>query len=462
MSLSILFKVLILFILCFFPILRERGLKFYIPVVLIGIIYFIEYGLSAFYMTAFPFDFWQVSYHPTWMDDGLNFVILVFAFFLLGYYFPYIDKRLGAKIYGFLSRIPSLNSYVLDTKKLPLLIVALLVLGWTSRIVLINLGIYSHLEYEINVRRIAGFKLYEQYINICTQFPFLVLVLAFFQCFKNKNRRTWVPLTTLFFISEILYALPSGSKERVLIPIFLLLAIYSLRQKLPLIPLIVTGVIFFLFIFPFTVIYKMLMWSGESMSDAFILAFEYYFNSVAGFDKDFFRKILFSTFGERLNYVDVISVIVHETPRIWDFKLGYTYFLFFVSFIPRIIWHNKPIISGYGNKFGIDYGFITNYDIDTSMDMGWVGEMFINFGWFGFLAAFLYGLFYQVIYLYFMKDRKLSLIASVLYTFFLYNMVRGGMFAAQFAGVIKFSLVVLILFIPFLKKTNTNKNLRIR
>ena len=84
--------------------------------------------------------------------------------------------------------------------------------------------------------------------------------------------------------------------------------------------------------------------------------------------------------------------------------------------------------------------------------MTWVGEMFVNFGWFGILCGFLYGLFYQTLYSFFTRDKKLSTLSVVLYCFTLYYMIRGGTFAIQFSGLLKLYFVMLVLFGPFIKK----------
>ena len=176
---------------------------------------------------------------------------------------------------------------------------------------------------------------------------------------------------------------------------------------------------------------------------------------MTGFNKESFNYLLFSIIGERLNSANVVIKIVENTPRVWDFKWGYTYSLFFISLIPRIIWPGKPSITHYYNDFGRDYGFLYPTDFTTSIDITWIGEMFLNFGWYGIFIGFLYGLFYQLLFTYFIRRRELTSLSVILYALTLYYMIRGAVFADIFSGLFKFVITLVIILFPFLKRIKT-------
>ena len=450
---TIYLKVLLLAVLTAIPFIKEKGFKLYNPAILISIIYFVEFGIAALYMAAYPKDFYYANFEPKLISTGLNFILLVFLFFILGYYLPIYNVKFRNIMLKILKKIPDVNNYTIQIKNLPLILILLLFFGWLTRIILIKLGVYFHTETGEVATKISGFKLYAQYLNLGSLFPLVALALIFFEWLKTRQINFLI-FSIILTLLEVVYALPSGSKERVAVPLFIVLAMYSLSgSKLPIVFLVSSIFFFLFFVFPFSTLYR-LLYSGNMARD-FQFALLQYWKLIENFDQEFFHSLLYSMFGERFNYVDVVSRVVNFTPQIWDFKLGYTYFLFFISLIPRIFWPGKPDIAGYGNQFGRDYGFNNPQDYTTSMDMSWVGEMFINFGWFGIFAAFLIGLFYQMIYSYFMRHRGLTALSIILYTFSLYTMTRGGMLAGDFAGLFKLYFVVLILFMPFLKKVNS-------
>lgn len=448
-------KVLILGLLTIIPFIREKGFKIYNPAILISIIYFIEFGLSSLYMSLYPLDFWSVNFEPGFIDEGLNFVLVVYVFFLVGYYLPISNKQTQSFIFKILNKIPNPNNYNIEIKSLPMMIVGLLIVGWICRIILISVGVYYHVESGAVAAKIPGFKLYDQYLILGSYFPIVALIITFFEWLKNNSKKNYLNISLLFLFIELIHALPSGSKEKVLFPVFIILILYGLRAKIPLLPVLISSVLFLFFVFPLVTIYR-LIYTGNILGD-FQRAVFGYIDLISTLNKDALHSILFGVFGERFNYIDIVSRVVHYTPEIWDFKMGYTYFLFIVSLVPRILWRSKPEIASFGNEFGIDYGFITNYDFTTSIDMSWVGEMFINFGWYGVLAAFLYGVLYQTIYSYFLRSKRLTLLSVLLYLFSLYTMVRGGMFAGQFGGLVKQYIIFIILFLPFLKKVKTKQ-----
>ena len=455
MSTLIYFKVFLLACLSLLPFFKEKGFKFYNPICLLSVIYFIEFGVPSLYMTINPKVFWFYNFDGETINRGLTFILLVYLFFLAGFYAPQYNKNLKNIINFILKHLPNINTFSLRINNLPLVLIMLIFAGWISRIILIKLGIYLHVEAGDIELRLGGLRKYTQILFIGSLLPILALTLVFFEWLKQPARKPLLIISSLLLILEILYALPSGSKERVLMPIFLILILYSIKYKPPLLPTIFSVVFLLLFIFPFTTTYR-LIYSGHIISD-FQSALSIYINSFRGLNKNFVNELFFGIFGERFNYALIVSRIVEDTPRIWDFKLGSTYALFFISIIPRLLWPGKPDIAILGNDFGIDYGFISSYDFSTSVGMTWIGEMFINFGWWGILFAFFYGLFYQIIYRYFMRGGKLTALSTILYIFTLYYMLRGDMFAAQFGGLLKLYFVAFIVFLPFIKRVKISK-----
>ena len=446
-------KIFILSLLFLIVVFREKKIRFYHPAILVAFVYVMEYGIPALYMTISPGEFMEYSrfLYSDILSNGLSFVVLTLLFFLLGFYSPYYNKHLKKLVVYCLKKIPNSNNYVIEIRNLPMIIILLLIFGWIARIFLIKTGAYFHAETGMDIELPQGFALYSQYLSIISLFPIVAICLLFSEWIKKVKDYKYLLFTVMLIILEVLYALPSGSKERVIFPLFLLIAIYSLKKKIPVLTILITSAFALLFVFPFNEIYRNITRTGDVISDC-QYAFNIYLRTFTRFDSYSLDHLFFGIFGERLNFAVVVGSIVENTPRIWDFKMGYTYFLFFISLVPRIIWPSKPGIASFANDFGRDYGFISPSDYTTSIAMSWIGEMFINFGWLGILVAFCYGLLYQTIYSYFLRSERISTLSIYLYSFSLYYMVRGDMFAEQFSGLLKIFTVVIFLFYPFLKK----------
>lgn len=446
-------KLFIFALLLIFPLLKEKKVRLYHPAILLAFMFFVEYEIPTLYMFINPGQDYLYRLHDfkEMIDKGLNFVILVFLFFLLGYYSPYYNKNIRNFVMHILRKVPKLSNYSLQIRNLPMVLIVLLTVGWIVRIFLFKTGLYFHAETGMEVYIPTGYKLYAQYLNIASLFPLIGLSLIFVEWLKDLKEIKYFLISLIFLVTEMLYAIPSGSKERIVFPLFILLVLYSFKHKVPIFSVSIVSVFIVLFVFPFIGIYRSIIRTGDIAGDL-QFAFHIYERIFQRFDPSFLNELFIAIFGVRLNFAYIVSIIVDKTPQIWDFKMGYTYFLFFISLIPRIIWPSKPAIAGFSNDFGRDYGFLHPSDYSTSVAMGWIGEMFINFGWFGVLVAFCYGLLYQTIYSYFLRTKKITPLSLFLYSFCLYYMMRGDMFAEQFSGLLKTCVTMVFVLMPFLKK----------
>jgi hypothetical protein len=82
--------------------------------------------------------------------------------------------------------------------------------------------------------------------------------------------------------------------------------------------------------------------------------------------------------GSRTDALGVTSVLVRDTPERSPYQYGRTLGLFFVSFVPRGMWPDKPTINT-GLWITATYG--SGEHIQSSTGPTQVGEWFVNFGW---------------------------------------------------------------------------------
>jgi hypothetical protein len=86
----------------------------------------------------------------------------------------------------------------------------------------------------------------------------------------------------------------------------------------------------------------------------------------------------------RLDCLGVTSVIVRDTPNRVPYQHGRTLGLFFVAFVPRVLWPDKPNIT-IGQWITDVYG--SGPDVISSTGPSNVGDFYLNFGVFGVVAG---------------------------------------------------------------------------
>jgi hypothetical protein len=446
-------EVFILAIVCAIPFLIEKKYRFYSPPQTLSFIYFAYYGIPAIYMINNMSLFLIYPHVRTdYISVGMVFIIFAYILFLIGYYLPFKDKNLKKIFKDIILKLPDLSTYKIEIKNFPFIISIFFILGWISRFLLFKWGIYSHTEAGEYALRLEGFKFYQQYIYLLSILPTFSILLLFSKWLKNENK-FFFNLGLFFLLIDFIYYLPTGSKERALMPLFLVMTMYSLRKKIPFPWLFLSGIFFVFFIIPYTNIFKS-VYKGRLLEDL-MYSTELYLDIFSGKNKKFFEELMYYTFGLRLNYTEVVTNIVTNTPYVWDFQKGYTYMLFFIALIPRFLWVNKPEVGSMGYDFGIAYGYNLNYGQLSSVDMSWVGEMFLNFGWYGILCGFFYGLLYSFIYHYFLGRGKLSELSMIFYVLAFYFMTRSGTFASQFGELLKDYLVLYISLFLFIRKVKS-------
>ncbi len=82
----------------------------------------------------------------------------------------------------------------------------------------------------------------------------------------------------------------------------------------------------------------------------------------------------------------VMSHVVNLTPSDVPYWNGETYRPFATSFIPRVLWPEKPQ-EKYGHAFGHRYRILNPWDRNTSVNIPWIIEMYANFGRIGVVVG---------------------------------------------------------------------------
>jgi len=251
---------------------------------------------------------------------------------------------------------------------------------------------------------------------------------------------------------EFLWRFSSGALGQVMILGFMVGIIFiNYRKSVPF-RLVFMAAVFFLLMQPIKAEFRELTWNrtGPKMS--------------LSEKADLYLKIAMDHYGkpdpvkkkgnpdavERLGQVGLLAVVMNESPATVPFKLGATYNSLFYKWIPRLIWAGKPK-EALGNDLGHWYGIIAPDDEDTAVNLPWLVEFYVNFGWPGIgLGMFLLGVWFYYLSRKLCDERQglmeygvsMSLVFAIWWAECNFSMMWGG---------IIISLVAYIFFFWFLK-----------
>ena len=88
----------------------------------------------------------------------------------------------------------------------------------------------------------------------------------------------------------------------------------------------------------------------------------------------------------RIGHIVVLAYVVETTPDTVPYWGGETYTFLLASVIPRFLWPEKPE-AGFGNEFGRRYGFLHPRNFDTTINVPWLAEFYMNFGTAGVMVG---------------------------------------------------------------------------
>lgn len=312
--------------------------------------------------------------------------------------------------------------------------VALLIIGWATRIYVIQSGAY------LQIHRVEQGELEGPFyaaIRMVEFFPLHVICLLSIRYWRPGAHLSNYWHTAFYgcVISEILYWLPSGRKEGVVLAIVLPLLIRYMRMgKLPSWRAVSIFLGFLALLFPLTYLYRVALELGGGaggMADISAAISE-----VIGGDNDYGKTPGEIIFG-RFSLLEPLSACIRIwQDGIWSPMMGTSYAFALLGLIPRFVWPGKPDLH-YGNEFGYVSGIISPSDTLTSISVTFFGESYLNFGFAGLLPlliiGFLFGIFYKNINTSKHAETWLLVYAISIPTI----LYVGGTFALYFGGLIK-------------------------
>jgi len=147
----------------------------------------------------------------------------------------------------------------------------------------------------------------------------------------------------------------------------------------------------------------------------------------------------------RASNIGLLSYTIFATPEFIPYWSGDSYRTLWTSFIPRILWPGKPQAT-IGQDFGHRYYLLQEYDKNTSINLPWLIEFYINFGILGVLSGmFFVGVFFRLLVqkLKFPVQARMEYALAVAITFSLFYAESN--FALMVGGMIPTFFVFIVL-----------------
>lgn len=314
-------------------------------------------------------------------------------------------------------------------------VIALLVAGWAARIHIIESNAY------FQILRTSQGELEGPFyaaIRMAEQFPLYALCIVAVMYWRPGILTSNVlPFGLVIIIfSEVVYWLPSGRKEPLVLAFLLPLLIRYLRKgQLPSAKTVGALVLAVVLLFPAVSMYRNAMevgGMGSNVVETVISAMEFAESGTVGSDKTS-AEIIFG----RMSLLESLSAAVRlYNEGDWEPMLGKSYAQALLSLVPRVFWPGKPDLH-YGTDFGQAAGILSSGDWLTSISVTYYGEAFLNFGWVGLFVMLVMGILLGVLY-------KKATTSAHRETWLLVYVVAlptilyvGGTFALHFGGLLK-------------------------
>ncbi|MDO8861666.1 hypothetical protein Q6D67_08125 [Haliea sp. E1-2-M8] len=313
-----------------------------------------------------------------------------FVAFSLGY-----NSRFGVKI---ASSVPLLiftsrrrgSHYFLSA-------LSLYAVGWLSRIVAWGLGLH-HMNADLG-ESVGIVSSILQPLSVFAPLSFFVLLAHKFSRARRNNVSS--PFNFFVFVIiglEILAGIVDGSRTLMIMPLFYTLIVYNYSyRRVGLLSLLIGFLVLMTVLAPLATAYRALYYEsiaerGASVGGAVTTLSEV---NLGGVTEDLSNQILKA--GERMSALLEGALVVYDkVPHKIPYAEGSTFFpSAFVNFIPRLLWPSKPIFIP-GREFAqVFWGAAVGEMYAVNIGIGWVGEAYYNFGWFGLGIPLVLGMLFR-------------------------------------------------------------------
>ena len=207
--------------------------------------------------------------------------------------------------------------------------------------------------------------------------------------YARFNSKPALMLIWLVIPPAMVIAFLTGSKRFVLAPVMLAaLGTYVVKRRIDS-RVILVGIALLMIIYPVAQFWREVVLAGNQLGMADVLrnpgrALSLISGFMSNVDAGLYFQGGIQATTSRLDALGVVSVIVRDTPERVPFQGGWTLTHIPTSFIPRIIWPDKPAMA-IGQWITDQYG--SGPDIESNTGSSWIGEFWLNFGYPGVIIG---------------------------------------------------------------------------
>jgi hypothetical protein len=243
-----------------------------------------------------------------------------------------------------------------------------------------------------------------QVLNVVSEFGTLVLIVIAIERFRAKLDPLWRTIFICVFTSELLWGLLSGMKGLVLQNFILVALVSSFVERKLKLRWLVLPFLALIALYPFSQSYRQVVNAGKEGITSFAegaKAGRQAYEQVGGAGRDAgysWREGVNLTL-QRMDLLTCVAQVFALNPQEASMVKGEVkwYLLPLYPFIPRLLWHNKPILDE-GARFTLalrgDFGDTLNAGSSTAVT--YPGDLYLQFGFPGILLGmFLFGVVAQ-------------------------------------------------------------------
>lgn len=437
------FLVGILFLLVMAPVFiirKSEIVDYFEPIVFVGAMYFIYFGIRTLYVLNAADQekvLQNIPYFFDVIDKALVYVIIGFGCLLLGYYSP---------IAGWIcDRLPRIKPIPVSQKS-TMAAYGLFSAGTICQLILISLGRYNMQQWEMWVKEM-GYQqpLYERVVSYLTVLVLFGFALGMAHHF-SKSKASISRFALLFMLAmQLLWMWLVGSKT-ILLHVFTVIAVSwnYLNRRISLKQIIIGAMAVIILMFS-------LAYSRETLGKSVFRLYHpleslvYMGSSTYESLKEDGAEGLFGNVMARIHGIDSFSLIVKYT-NYDNLRWGRTLLAApLQALIPQFLWPDKDVVLGSligGEEFARDY-FL--YEASKGgIGITQIGELYMNFLLPGVMfGMMIYGIFYRLMYLYFVRKNGHSGAIFIYSVIFLWMTMIEFWFFHWVGNFVKYLLILL-------------------
>lgn len=223
--------------------------------------------------------------------------------------------------------------------------------------------------------------------------PLAVYALLVLEYQRGRVTWLWHIIIPAYFLAAVTVGVASGWLGSAVAIVLITVVAYAMKRRR--MPRLALGVIFVIVLFlePGKQTFRERYWSNAEQAGATTRALDWFSESArmwntafSGGSSQAWTDLAMRTVS-RLDLLTQTANVLDRTPSMVPYQYGKLYQYFLVTYIPRVLWPEKPSMNEANRWYQVSYGLTSEERLDSvSIACGFLAEGYINFGWPGLLG----------------------------------------------------------------------------